>query len=146
MNIAKIRNYQVPGFRNPSFFDEFLMRDLFNHKPMTGLTIPSANIKETEKSFLIELAIPGMQKSDFDIHIEENVLTISSEKKRDEKIENEKYTRQEFSYSSFKRSFTLPDSIENDQVKASYENGLLSIELPKKLVAEKNNKKLIQIV
>ena len=146
MNIAKIRNYQVPGFRNPSLFDEFLMRDLFNHKPMTGLTIPSANIKETEKSFLIELAIPGMQKSDFDIHIEEIALTISSEKKRDEKIENEKYTRQEFSYSSFKRSFTLPDSIENDQVKASYENGLLSIELPKKLVAEKNNKKLIQIV
>ena len=146
MNIAKIRNYQVPGFRNPSLFDEFLMRDLFNHKPMTGLTIPSANIKETEKSFLIELAVPGMQKSDFDIHIEEIALTISSEKKRDEKIENEKYTRQEFSYSSFKRSFTLPDSIENDQVKASYENGLLSIELPKKLVAEKNNKKLIQIV
>ena len=146
MNIAKFRNYQVPGFRNPSFFDDFLLRDFFHNKPMVGLTMPSANIKESEKSFMIELAAPGMQKSDFNVHIEENVLTISSEKKNEEKVQNEKFTRQEFSYSSFSRSFTLPEFIDNEQVKATYENGILKIELPKKMETEKSNKKLIEIV
>lgn len=145
MNISKFRNYQTPAFRSPSFFDDFVMKDLFHHKPATGLTIPSANIKETEKNFIIELAVPGKQKSDFNIHIEDQLLTISSEKKQEEKIENEKYTRREFVFHAFSRSFTLPDTINQEQVKAAYENGILSIELPKKTEVEKNNKKLIHI-
>lgn len=146
MNIAKFRNYHAPAFRSPSFFDDLVMKDLFQHKPATGMTIPSANIKETEKNFIIELAVPGKQKSDFNIHIEDQFLTISSEKKQEEKIENEKYTRQEFVYNAFSRSFTLPESIDQEQVKAAYENGILTIELPKKTEVEKNNKKQIHIV
>ncbi|MBX7050879.1 MAG: Hsp20/alpha crystallin family protein [Flavobacteriales bacterium] len=146
MNIAKFRNYQVPGFRNPSFFDDFVMRDFFQNKHAVGLTIPSANIIETEKSFKIELAAPGMEKSDFNVQIEKDVLTISSEKKQEEKVQDEKYTRQEFAYRSFSRSFTLPETIDHDLVKAVYENGILSVELPKKTEVVKSNKKMIEIV
>ena len=94
--------------------------------------IPAANITENEKSFDIEIAAPGMKKEDFKINLENNVLTVSTVKEEEKKEETKNYTRKEFVYGSFSRSFTLPRTVETEQIKASYENGILNIELPKR--------------
>ena len=123
-----------------NFFDpDFL--DHFNRKGMD----PLANILEHPDSFELELAAPGLKKEDFKIHLENNILTISSEV-IDEKEEEEKnYTRKEFHYSSFSRSFTLPRTVELDKIKADYENGVLKVMLPKKEDARLDIKKEIKI-
>jgi len=103
--------------------------DLFKHK--NNNDVPAVNIQEDEKQFLLELAVPGMKKDDFKIDLENQVLTISSETKEEtEKTENN-YTRREFSYNSFSRSFTLPKSIVSEKIKADYKDGILKISLPK---------------
>jgi len=103
--------------------------DLFKHK--NNSDVPAVNIQEDEKQFLLELAVPGMKKDDFKIDLENQVLTISSETKEEtEKTENN-YTRREFSYNSFSRSFTLPKSIVSEKIKADYKDGILKISLPK---------------
>ena len=123
-----------------NFFDNDYV-DFFNRKGMD----PLANILEYPDSFELELAAPGLKKDDFKIHLENNVLTISSEV-RDEKEEEEKnYTRKEFHYSSFSRSFTLPRTVDLDNIKADYENGILKVMLPKKEDARLDIKKEIKI-
>jgi HSP20 family protein len=94
--------------------------------------IPAANIVENEKSFHIEISVPGMNKDDFKLKLENNVLTVSSEKETENVEETKNYTRKEFMYGAFSRSFTLPKIVETDSIKAAYENGILKIELPKK--------------
>ncbi|HNW97136.1 MAG TPA: Hsp20/alpha crystallin family protein [Bacteroidales bacterium] len=126
MNLVKW-NHQPVVF---DLFDE-MERNFFSPFKEGGL-VPATNIKENEKSFEIELAIPGMKKEDFKMNLENNVLSVSSEKSSEKKEEKENYTRKEFQYGSFCRSFTLPKSIETDNIKAVYENGILKIELPKK--------------
>lgn len=93
--------------------------------------IPSVNILETKEAFEIELAVPGMGKDDFNINLENNVLTISSEKEM-KKDEDRNYTRREFAYGSFSRSFTLPKTVDSEKISANHQNGILSIGLPKK--------------
>ncbi|HNJ61616.1 MAG TPA: Hsp20/alpha crystallin family protein, partial [Chitinophagales bacterium] len=89
--------------------------------------------KETENSFVVEAAIPGVKKEDVKVELNENVLTISSETKKEENESNDKYTRREYSYSSFKRSFTIDeDAINTEGIDAKFENGVLAIILPKK--------------
>ncbi len=105
-------------------------------------SMPAANITETEKSFQIELAVPGMTKQDFKINLENNVLTISSEKESEQSKETKSYTRKEFTFGSFTRSFTLPKIVETEQIKASYENGILKMELPKKEETAKLSKEI----
>jgi HSP20 family protein len=137
MSLMKpIGNY-FPTF--PTLFDDLLSRDFFDSVNMnflkTGNTVPAVNIKETEDAFHLEVAAPGMNKDDFRIEINNNILTISSEKEsqKEEKDEKGHYTRKEFSYQSFKRSFTLPDRIVNlDKVEAKYSDGILRINIPKK--------------
>ena len=100
---------------------------------------PSVNVEEHDTHFLMALAAPGLEKSDFNINVENNYLTISAEKKTENEEKSEgKFTRREFNYSSFKRSFQLDDSIKQEEITASYENGVLNITLPKK---EENWKK-----
>ena len=101
---------------------------------------PAVNIRETDKSFVLEVAAPGYKREDFNISVENDLLTISTE--QENKVEeNEKgYTRREFSYSSFSRSFTLPESVNADNIKGTYANGILSVELPKKPEAAKVKK------
>ncbi len=94
--------------------------------------VPAVNILENEAGFSLELAAPGMQKSDFKINLDNNVLTLSSEKQNDDEESNAKYSRREFSYSSFCRSFTLPKTIDLDKIKADYKDGILSVSLPKR--------------
>ncbi|WP_439481589.1 Hsp20/alpha crystallin family protein [Cyclobacterium plantarum] len=93
--------------------------------------IPSVNIKETEKEFQIEVAAPGFEKKDFKIESSEGVLTIQAEKEIKKEEDKEEIKRQEFSYASIKRSFSLPENAESDKIEAKYENGILMLEIPK---------------
>lgn len=96
------------------------------------MTVPAVNITENKNEFKVSLAIPGMKKEDFNIDVEGNMLTISSEKEEN-KEENEKmYTRKEYNYSSFSRSFTLPEDVNKEKIEAKYEEGVLKLMLPKK--------------
>lgn len=128
----------------PSFFDDVLTREFFNKTKRSGFhTMPSVNIKETDKAFELELAAPGLDKKNFRIDLNEDKLTISSvqENSSEEKQENEFFSRREFNYHAFSRSFVLPEKlIEKDAISASYENGILKVALPKKekAVAQQN--------
>jgi HSP20 family protein len=90
------------------------------------------NIRETEKTFTIEVVAPGMDKADFKVNVDNNILTISGEKKNETNQESERLVRREYSYKSFARTFTLDESIQSEDIQARYENGVLRIELPKK--------------
>lgn len=118
----------------PSVWEDFFNNDFFNFPSVMskGRTIPAVNISENDKDFVVELAAPGMKKSDFNINLERNVLTISSEMKDETKEEGKQFTRKEFSYQSFQRSFTLPESVDQDKIDASYSDGVLKITLHKK--------------
>ena len=131
----------------PSILDELLKPDWLGGIESFNATIPAVNVKETDTSFTLELAAPGKTKDDFNIEIDRNVLTISSEfKNENEEIDDEgRYTLKEFSYSSFRRSFTLPETVNADNINASYENGVLNVTLPKKKEALPKPKRLIEI-
>ncbi|SDG61672.1 Hsp20/alpha crystallin family protein [Psychroflexus sediminis] len=117
-----------------SLFDRLFNNDMFNRDySETNTTLPSVNIKENEDKFGVEVAVPGFDKKDFKIELNNNELTISSEKKEEhEKEEGERYTRREFSYQSFRRSFTLPNTVDGDKISAQYKNGVLYVDIPKR--------------
>jgi HSP20 family protein len=134
----------------PKLFEDFFGRELSDWRnenfSVTSTTIPSVNIKETNNAYEVELAVPGMEKSDFNIELEGNRLIISSSKKQEHENREENYTRREFSYQSFQRSFSLPENtVDADNIKARYENGLLIIDIPKKEDAKKNAPKQISV-
>lgn len=131
----------------PSIIDELLKPDWLGGMQNFNTNVPAVNIKETDTSFGIELAAPGKSKEDFNIEIDHNVLTISSEEKTEKEVKtNEgKYTRKEFSYSSFRRAFTLPEAVNTDSINATYENGVLHVALPKREEALPKPKRLIEI-
>ena len=109
-----------------------LMDEIFNDFSKSSNTLPAVNIKENEASFVVEVAIPGLSKEDITINVENNILTIASEKQQESDESNEKYTRKEYSYRAFKRSFNLPkDRINAEAISANYTNGELIISLPK---------------
>ena len=107
---------------------------------------PAVNITEGKSGYNLELAAPGLQKKDFKIDVNGNLLTISAEKeeKKEEK-KDEKYTRKEYNYSSFSRSFTLPEEVQQDKIEASYDGGILKLALPKNEKATEKNHKAITI-
>lgn len=111
----------------------------------TGITLPAVNIKENPNEYKLELAIPGMKKSDFNIDLDNKTLSISSEVENENEEHNDSYTRREFGYSSFKRTFILPDTVESDQVNANYIDGILCITLPKREEAKQKPPKRIEI-
>jgi len=99
----------------------------------TNTTIPAVNVKEDEDKFQIEVAAPGMNKEDFKIKLENNVLSICSEKKEEKEEKKPNYSRREFSYQSFQRSFTLPEGhVQSEKITAKYNDGILIVELPKR--------------
>ena len=118
----------------PSVWEDFFNSDLFNLPAIAsrGMTVPAVNITETDTEFILELAAPGMKKSDFHVNSDRNVLTVSSEKEEEKEEKDKNYTRKEFSYSSFQRSFTLPESVNQEKIDAKYANGVLKLILPKK--------------
>jgi HSP20 family protein len=130
-----------------SLLDRFFSNDVFNRDySETNTTLPSVNIKETEDKFGVEVAVPGFEKEDFNIELNNNELTISSEKKdKHEDKEDERYTRREFSYQSFRRSFTLPDTVDGEKISAKYTNGVLHVDIPKREEAKPKPARLIEI-
>ena len=108
--------------------------------------MPSVNIRETADNYEVEVAAPGMEKKDFKITLDGNLLTISSSKQQSGEETNDRYTRREFSYQAFQRSFELPkDVVDEDNINARYENGLLYLSIPKREEAKKKEPKMIEI-
>ncbi len=144
MTIARLSKW------NPSLFDRFFENDLFDWSnrnfSVTNTTLPAVNISETDNDFLLEVAAPGLTKSDFKIELKNDLLTISSDKKVEkEKEEGPQFTRREFSYQSFSRSFTMPLSGDGDKISAKYEDGILTVTIPKKEEAKPKPQKEIAI-
>ena len=133
MNIIKRTNY-------PIMFDEFF-NDFFNVKPMS---IPPHNIMETENDFQIEFSVPGSNKKDFEIEVENDNIKII--KKKEDSDTTNSYSRKEFNYSFFEKSFYLPESIDQSKISSKYDNGILRISLPKKSeVIIQNQRKFITV-
>ncbi len=147
MTLIKRTNNLFPAV--PSFFDDFFTRDLFEWpKSTVGSSVPAVNIKEEDEGYTVEVAAPGLAKEDFNVELDNNVLTISSKKeiRNEEKDEEGNYTRREFSYTSFQRSFTLPgDVVDTDKINASYKDGVLHLSLPKREEAKPKPVKTIKI-
>lgn len=104
--------------------------------------VPAVNIRETDAQFVVEMAVPGMKKEDFDVQIKDGMLLISSEHKEEKEEKKDNFTRKEFNFSSFSRSFRLPENIRPEAIKATYKEGLLLIELPKLEKAKADVKKV----
>lgn len=135
----------------PSLFDRFFDTDLFDwtrrNFSETNTTLPSVNIKEDVNGYEVEMAAPGLDKGDFRIDLKNNVLSISSEKKTSEETENGKqFTRKEYSYQSFCRSFSLPQTVESDKISARYEQGILKVSIPKREEAKPKPSRQIEIM
>ncbi len=129
--------------------DRFFENDLLRMPAQIGRQImrnmPATNIRENEKEYLIEMAAPGMAKDDFEINVDEGMLTISSQKEQDTTKEEDNYTRREYNYSSFSRSFRLPDAVNADDIKARYDEGVLKITVPKREETNNGNRKRVNI-
>lgn len=101
-----------------------------------GITVPTANIKETPKEFKLELAAPGLERNDFNIEIDNHTMTVSAEKEHQKDEDGEGYSKMEYSFNSFRRTFSLPENIKEDKVEAKYEKGVLKIRIPKEKETE----------
>lgn len=138
-------------FTGNPLIDRFFDTDLFDwssrNYSKTNTTLPSVNLKEDENGYSIEVAAPGLDKNDFKIEVHNDLLTISSEKKEENetKNENERYTKREFSYQSFSRSFSLPQTADGDKVEAVYDKGILTVSIPKKEEAKPKAPRAIEI-
>ncbi len=140
MTLIKWQNRHPLADIVSNFFDNDL-GDFFGKR----FSDPAANIVEQPDAFLLEIAAPGMKKEDFKINLENNILTISAEFDDEKREDGKNYTRKEFYYGSFSRSFTLPKTIELEKIKAEYEHGILKINMPKREASKVEVKKQIQI-
>ena len=144
MNIVKRKNADFP-----SIFDELFQTDWFGGitNPATASkgNIPATNIKETADDFILEVAAPGKVKEDFKLSLDHDVLTISTEEKKEEVKSEDKYTRKEFSFSAFTRSFKLPQTVNKEEINATYTNGILNVALPKREEDKVKPKRTIEI-
>lgn len=140
----KYRNWMAPSIAARTFFDDAFGRTMPSH-PVKRSFAPLVNIRESESRFTIEMAVPGMTKSDIRLEVKDDTLVISAEHKSEQNLENEKITRKEFSYASFSRSFALPETVDSDAITATYENGILNVAIPKKEEAVKNKTRQIEV-
>ncbi len=131
-----------------SLLDDIFNRDLpsvFSQNFNTGISLPMVNIRETSDAYFVEMAVPGLEKSDFVIDLDNKILSISTETAVEHERDGENYTRREFGYSSFKRTFKLPETVDEAKIKAEYNKGILSINLPKKEEAKQKPARSIKI-
>lgn len=140
MSIVKRNNLVFPSLMN-----DFFRPDWFGGVDRYDGNIPAVNIKDNEKDFELEFAVPGMKKEDFNVEVDKNVLTVSAEIKSEKEVSEDNYTRREFAFSSFRRAFTLPETVNDGKIDASYKNGVLKLTLPKKEEALPKPKRLIEI-
>lgn len=133
MTLVKFNNGQRKHTVGPRFVDVF--DSLFNDQAFNTTAvnkIPAVNIAESESGFDIELAVPGLKKEDIKINLDKNLLTVSAEVKKEETAETKNYSKKEFSYNSFSRSFTLPESVDQTKIEAAYTDGILKLTVAKK--------------
>lgn len=132
----------------PSIFDEIFPENKLDISNYENFSIPKVNISENLSTFVIELAVPGLKKENIAIEIEDEVLKVSSkitsEKESTDTKENTQFTRKEFNFESFSRSFTLPETVVTEEINATYESGVLKITIPKKEEVE-NIKRMVEI-
>jgi len=126
--LARINRSYVPAYWDDFFNDKF-----FNQLKSTDSkgNRPAVNVSEDEKGYTIKVAVPGIARDDFNLEIESDVLTISTEQKENKDEQKQNFLRREFNYLSFKRSFQLPETIDQEQIKASCDAGILTLSLPK---------------
>lgn len=120
------------GFPFDLLEDIFSTSDANTGRRTSSSSLPAVNIVEDNDRFAIEFAAPGLKKEDFKVNLDNNVLTVSSEREESDEEKNKNYTRREFNYSAFQRSFTLPDTADAEKISAEYKDGVLKIEIPKK--------------
>ena len=150
MSLIKFNNRQRlfpswtnEGLKNFLSSDDFFNNDFFEEDSL----MPAMNVKEHDDDFEIEFAAPGFNKKDFEVTIDDNILNVCGEKKHEAEEKEEDFTRKEFSYNSFKRSMTLPKSVNTDQeVKATYKNGILKLNLLKKEEAKTKQPKKVEVI
>ncbi|HEY0678832.1 MAG TPA: Hsp20/alpha crystallin family protein [Chitinophagaceae bacterium] len=120
--------------RLPTMFEDFFKpwNEIFDSGWGRMTTLPAVNITDTIDEYKVSLAVPGLKKDDFMIDVDGNILTISSEKEETKEDKDAKYTRKEYSFTSFSRSFTLPEEVNREKIEAAYEDGVLKIRLPKR--------------
>lgn len=141
-----IKRSEWPSLINGSWLSDFFDNDrFFDADWLRKQSVPAVNVKESDNAFEIEVAAPGLSKKDFKITVENGVLTISSEVKEEKEQKEKDYTRREFSYSSFSRSFTLPENVNEDDVKANYQDGVLKLNIAKKISAQAKVLKAIEV-
>lgn len=149
MNSILNNDVLVPSMN--TLLDDFFSKDLTNWSGSNfsdfESTLPAVNIRETEKDFMIELAAPGLKKDDFKIEVNDQILSISAEQEEDveERDIAENFTRREYSYQSFCRSFNLPETANDEKIQASYKDGILSVLVAKKQVTPPKSVKAISI-
>ena len=141
---AKRRKRFLPDLWEDFFNDRF-ENSFFDGNRLNLSVMPDANIIENPNDFQIELAAPGLEKKDFKIEMKNGSVCISAEKEEEKKEDNKNFRRREFSFSSFSRTFTLPDNILKDKIDAKYENGVLKLTLPKKEISPAEPVKQIKV-
>lgn len=138
-----------PSENFPTIFNDFFKpwNQWFDKDSFLGrtLSVPAVNITENKDNFEVALAVPGLKKDDFKIDVDGNILTISSEKEENKEEREKTFTRKEYSYSSFSRSFTLPEEVNKEKIEAKYEDGVLKLILPRKEEAKKATVKKIAV-
>lgn len=144
MTLIKLKNDRS---NNPRTFNEML-ESFFNtdFNPVFNTSdTPAVNVVETKDNYKLEVAVPGMSKENMKINVDGNMLTVSGKNETKNSEEKENYTRKEFSFSSFFRTFTLPDTVDADKISADYVNGILNVVIPKKDEAKVSGPKSINI-
>ncbi len=133
MTLVKFNNGQKNYSVNPFFNDVFdtILNDRFLGGRQAA-QVPAVNIAETENEFHIELAVPGLKKEDFKINLEKNVLSVAAEKKEENVEEGKKFSKREYNFSSFTRSFTLPETVDHSKIDAEYVDGILKLNVAKR--------------
>ncbi|MBD0277975.1 MAG: Hsp20/alpha crystallin family protein [Bacteroidota bacterium] len=136
-------NIQRRGGRSMDPWREFFDVDFFGNRPAAQRSsLPAVNISEDEKCFMVDVVSPGFKKDDFKIKVDDDVLTISAETKNESSEGNKEYSRREYSYSSFTRSFRLPENAKDEEINAKYSEGILHITIPKSQEQQKTSKEI----
>ena len=144
--MSLIKRSEWPSLMNGTWLSDFFDNDrFFDSDMLKKQSMPSVNVKESDKDFEIEVAAPGLTKKDFKVNVDNGVLTISSEKEEEKEEKEKGYTRREISYASFSRSFTLPENVNEEDVKATYLDGILRLNIAKKNITVSKAKKAIEV-
>lgn len=149
---GRIRRKNRPTFDQFPSLGNFLndiwsedMSPVFKSNFNEGITLPKVNIKESDDSFEVQMAVPGLKKDNFSISVENEELLISAKIEENKEETKDEFTRREFGYASFRRSFILPETVDGEKIKANYENGILNVVLPKKEEAKPKPARTIKI-